>query len=171
MLCDSSVVPHAVLGDFDSLDERVRDALCETEFVHALDQEASDLDKAIAYAVERGATRITVTGAGGGLIDHVLSNVSILLRHHPSSAVRIVEDGYELQIIHESAEFAGLPGDTLSLICFEPVEGVTAEGVKWPLRDETLYPGSRGVSNELAESVASIWVRNGILIASHIRCG
>ena len=50
--------------------------------VHAFDQEASDLDKAIAYARERGAGRITVTGAGGGRIDHALTNVSILMRHH-----------------------------------------------------------------------------------------
>src|SRR5262245_56017649 len=56
--------PDVVLGDFDSLAMEARARYATCEFVHADDQEACDLDKAIAYAQARGAQRVTVTGAG-----------------------------------------------------------------------------------------------------------
>jgi thiamine pyrophosphokinase len=161
--------PDVVLGDFDSLQPETRPALPDTTFVHVFDQDACDLDKAIAYALERGAARITLTGAGGGRIDHTLTAFSLLLKYHSQSQIRLAEGWGEAQAVCGAAEFQGRPGDTLSLICFAPVEGVTAEGVKWPLRGETLLPGSRGVSNEFVAATARVSVRSGVLIACHLK--
>ena len=39
------------------------------------------------------------------------------------------------------------------------------EGLTYPLRGETLFPGStRGVSNELEASEADVWVEKGTLL-------
>src|SRR5262245_20207474 len=86
------LAPDVVLGDFDSLMPAARDQMNGAAYIHVHDQEASDLDKAIAYACERGARRITVTGAGGGRMDHTLTNLSLLVKYHPACEVRIVEE-------------------------------------------------------------------------------
>ena len=47
-----------------------------------------------------------------------------------------------------------------------PATGVTTEGLEYPLRDETLEPGSsRGVSNVFASETAHVTVEDGVLLA------
>jgi len=167
-LAARGLLPDVVLGDFDSLDANTPGRLPNTAFVRAEDQEASDLDKAITYARERGATRVTVAGAGGGRIDHTLTSIALLLKFYPETDVRLVDDSGEVRVVSSAAEFHGQAGDILSLIAFAPAEGVTAEGVLWPLSNEWLHPGSRGVSNVLVAETARVSVRSGLLIACHL---
>jgi len=65
---------------------------------------------------------------------------------------------------------AALPGPAGRLCTLLPLggpaEGVVTQGLRWPLADETLAPGtSRGVSNELEEPHASVALRAGVLLA------
>lgn len=159
--------PDVVLGDFDSLSVEAKTRFPSANFVHAPDQDSSDLDKAIAYAVNQGATRITILGAAGGRVDHALTHVSLLVKYADSD-IRLLDDSGETRLIQGIAEIEGEIGDTLSLIAFAHAEGVSAEGVRWPLKEETLLPGSRGVSNVMTEPVARISLRSGFLIACHL---
>jgi thiamine pyrophosphokinase len=109
-----------------------------------------------------------VTGALGGRIDHILTHISLLIRYHETLQIRIRETGSEVRAVSGETTFAGEPGDTLSLTCFAPVVGATVEGVRWPLNDEILQPGSRPVSNEFLGASVRIMVRRGVLVASHV---
>ncbi len=65
---------------------------------------------------------------------------------------------------------AHLPGPAGRLCTLLPIggpaEGVVTEGLRWPLHDETLPPGtSRGVSNEIDELPATVALRDGVLLA------
>jgi len=164
--------PDIVLGDFDSLAPAVRESLPEVLFLPMLDQESSDLDKAIAYAAKRGAKRVSIAGATGGRLDHALTHISLLLKYHPEPDVRLVDEQMEVCVVGaQPVTFRGRKGDILSLIVFTPAEGVVAEGVLYPLRNETLLPGSRGVSNRLVEPTARVSARSGVIIACHLRTG
>jgi len=68
---------------------------------------------------------------------------------------------------------AGLPGDTLSLIPLGgDAVGVTAEGVEWPLHEDTLRFGlARGVSNVFRAEQAHVRVREGVLLCVVTREG
>jgi thiamine pyrophosphokinase len=164
----SGIRPHVVFGDFDSLDPGLRTIHPEIQFIAAPSQEASDLDKAVAHSLERGADSVVITGAGGGRIDHTLANVSLLLKYRGID-IAIIDDRGVTRAIETGAEFVGQVGDTLSLIPFEPVSVAWTRGLKWPLRDEELRPGTRGVSNVFTESTAVVSVESGILIACHLR--
>jgi thiamine pyrophosphokinase len=61
----------------------------------------------------------------------------------------------------------GRPGELLSLLPLHgPAEGVVTEGLSYPLRRETLAPGSgRGVSNAFAAPRARIALERGVLLA------
>ena len=46
-----------------------------------------------------------------------------------------------------------------------PARGIVTEGLRYPLHDEELAPGtSRGVSNELAVGIASVRLAAGTLL-------
>ncbi|MDP2993680.1 MAG: hypothetical protein Q8N46_00995, partial [Anaerolineales bacterium] len=50
------------------------------------------------------------------------------------------------------------------------VTGVVTDGLRWPLRGETLYPyKTRGISNELLGETASVSLKSGLLIIVHSR--
>ena len=51
----------------------------------------------------------------------------------------------------EGVSLVGAPGAVLTLLALGgPASGITTTGLRWPLRAETLQPGStRGVSNEI----------------------
>jgi thiamine pyrophosphokinase len=68
--------------------------------------------------------------------------------------------------VTEWVEVTGSIGSTVSLLPHGgDVVGVTTEGLRWPLCDETLSSfASRGVSNEFAHARASVSVESGLLL-------
>ena len=166
-LLPAGIIPHFVLGDFDSIDPGIPDAYPEIRFVIAANQEASDLDKAVAHALELGAAEVAVTGSGGGRLDHTLANASLLLKYE-GVRLTLADDRGVSRGVSGDAEFNGAIGDTLSLIAFSPANVAWTEGLKWPLQDETLVPGTRGVSNIFTQPTARIRVDSGAVIACHL---
>ena len=58
------------------------------------------------------------------------------------------------------------PGAVLTLIALGgPAAGITTDGLRWPLRAETLEPGStRGVSNEIVSGPVRVELTGGSLL-------
>ena len=61
----------------------------------------------------------------------------------------------------------GAPGELLTLLPLGgPATGVTTNGLEYPLRGETLAPGTtRGVSNVFVEREARVALERGVLLA------
>ena len=70
-------------------------------------------------------------------------------------------------VVRGSRTLTGTPGDLLTLLPVHgAAEGVTTEGLEYPLRGETLPSGtSRGVSNVFSAAEARITVERGCLLA------
>ena len=164
------VNPHVIIGDLDSLEPDLRAELeaAGTQFLsHPADKDETDLELALLYAVERGAEEIIILAALGGRLDQEIAN--LLLLTHPALAdtqVKVVEGNQTGFIIRNQATIEGQPGDTVSLIPLRgDAEGVTTEGLRWELHEETLRFGlARGVSNVLLGREARVSVREGILL-------
>jgi thiamine pyrophosphokinase len=165
--------PHVVIGDMDSLAEELRAALhaAGTQFQeYPAHKDETDLELALLYAAEQGATQITVVGVRGGRIDHELAN--LLLLAHPRLSrldVRFIAEGQEIRLVRERAWFQGVTGDLLSLLPIGgDAHGITTSGLEYPLCDETLQFGpARGISNVFSASEACVSVRSGLLLAVH----
>jgi thiamine pyrophosphokinase len=138
---------------------------------HPVDKEATDLELALDYALALGATRVTVVSGGGGArLDHHLAELLLLAseRFVPLrldariGAARVVA-------IHagDSVALLGAPGAVLTLLALGgPAIGVATSGLRWPLRAETLHPGStRGVSNEIVSGPVRVEIAGGALLA------
>jgi thiamine pyrophosphokinase len=160
-----------VIGDMDSVDphslaEAERDGVVVQRVPHDKDQ--VDTELAILFARTLGATAITLITAGGGRLDHQLGVLSALT--HPilhGCEVNAVWDLARVRVLNgpESATIFGEPNTLVGLVAMNGVaRGITTEGLRWTLTDEDLESHStRGVSNELLATQATIEIRSGHL--------
>jgi thiamine pyrophosphokinase len=125
--------------------------------------DTTDLQKAIAFALERGASEIDVVAAGGGRADHALANLSVLtiFRGVP---VRMHDDQFVISLVDGMTEIEGEPGTLVSLVAIGTCQGVTTTGMRWDLTDFTLEFSPRGIHNELLGERATVSVREGDLL-------
>lgn len=79
--CRLGPCPSVIIGDMDSIDSGAK---AESEragvelITHPAQKDATDLELALRYAVEQGATAVTLVGALGGRPDQMLANVFLL---------------------------------------------------------------------------------------------
>lgn len=134
----------AVVGDLDSMSPATRAWLGEAAMVPRPDQDRTDLDKALAYALEElGLTRLTVLAATGGRIDHELANLGLLARRGMGDDLRFEGDHETLLAVRGELVLAAVPGETWSFWTFEPSARVSIAGVRWPVEDAALHVGER----------------------------
>jgi thiamine pyrophosphokinase len=169
------LLPTVVIGDLDSLDAANRPAL-EREGVQIIpypaDKDETDLELALDYLTQRDYKRILLVAALGGRLDQTLGNLALLTAESRSGLDLRLDDGAEeVFFIRTQAQVRGRNGEIVSLIPWgAPVNGIRTEGLRWSLRNETLYPHkTRGISNEMTGSLAKIQIENGLLLVVHHR--
>jgi len=160
-----------VVGDLDSVDARDLDAATAAGSAvesHPTDKDATDLELALDAALIRGARRVTVVGGHGGRLDHFLAN-ALLLAAGRYAALRL--DAWmgraHVTVVRDSCALTGERGSLCSLLAVGgEAGGVSTTGLRYPLRDDVLVPGStRGVSNELVAEEATVVIETGTVLA------
>ena len=159
------VDPDLVVGDFDSLGyvpphpHIVR---------HPAEKDDTDTALALREGWSRGYRTFHIYGSLGGRLDHTLANVQLLcgLVEQGGQGL-LVGPGLTVTAVHNGAlELEGETGHTLSVFCWgEPAQGVTLEGLKYPLQGATMTAQvPLGVSNEFLGGSARIAVQQGTLV-------
>lgn len=163
---------NAVVGDLDSASEgdlawAGAEGAEIVEFPE--DKDRTDLELALDRADAAGVDRIVAIGVDGGRLDHELGNWaalsamrSALIEVHAANGKATILHGAG----HRRTELTGIRGDVVSLLPHAgDAGGVTTEGLRWPLSHATLSAtGTRGISNELVGSSASVEIEVGILL-------
>jgi thiamine pyrophosphokinase len=169
------LMPSVVIGDLDSLtdDDRRKLDTARTEIrQYPRDKNGTDFELALHYAVEAGYREILVVAALGNRLDQTLGNLALLTDPSLVGLDVRADDGVEQAFfVRTQARIEGRPGDLVSLIPWGgEVTGVATDGLRWPLRGETLYPyQTRGISNELLGETASVSLKSGLLLVVHSR--
>ena len=163
--------PHVVVGDMDSI---APDMLANLEAQgvaaerHPPRKDKTDLELAVDRAVREGVSEILLMGALGGRLDQTLANRLISARRDWPVPI-ILADGHQtLQVMRDGECFVlGTPvGSLVSVVPLsQEVTGVTYAGLEYPLTNATLPLGTtRGISNVIAHSPATISIDQGILL-------
>ena len=173
------VVPLAVVGDMDSVDEETlarlaaRGAAVER---HPRSKDRTDLELALARVIATGADEVVVLGAfGGSRLDHGLANAMLLA--DPAYAaidLRAVRGPVTVRALRGPGRrvLEGAPGDGVSLVPLGDVTGVRTEGLVYPLAGEPLpLGGARGVSNRIRATPAAVSSELGVLLIIETRDG
>lgn len=177
--CHSSgIMPNLILGDFDSVDEESYEyfqKVCPERMERfPTHKDETDTELALLRAIDAGADAITMIGATGTRLDHVMGNIQMLkLALDRKVSCQIVDEHNRIRMVEKFAELkkADQFGKYVSLLPFTPeVRGITLKGFAYEVEDFTLVSGiARGVSNELEAETATISCEDGILLVIESR--
>ena len=163
--------PHVVVGDMDSVEQATLRGLIGDSVDlerHPRGKDQTDLELALERALRDGAGEILILGGLGGRLDQTLANVLILAQRQWPVPIRLAEGDQIAEVLRgaDSIELIGEPGGIVSLVPLsEEVTGITYTGLEYALSDATLSLGStRGISNVIAESPATIRIASGLAL-------
>jgi len=170
------LTPSLLVGDMDSVSEDTREYLRGQGVEFALlptAKDETDLEAALRILVQRGADEIVVYGAlGGPRLDHLLGNVMLLSSPWLAGVdVRLAVGKHEVFLARGEAALHGRPGDLVTLLPLtDKVQGVHTEGLRYPLKGETLLRSStRSLSNEMTGALARVTHDEGDLLVVQYR--
>ena len=174
----NEIVPDVIAGDFDSVNDKAFEffaggldsVFCVPEIIRLNPvKDDTDTEFVIREAIRRGATEITLLGATGTRLDHVLANIYLLgLGLEENVQIQMVDAYNRIRMI--SGEVVLKKAETFGkYVSFLPVagmvKGVSLKGFKYPLENVDMQVfSSLGISNEILEEEAYIQVKEGSLI-------
>lgn len=172
------IMPDIIAGDFDSAKEEsiaYYQGLNDVQVIRLNPvKDDTDTEFVIREAIRRGAKEITVLGATGTRLDHVLANVHLLgIGLEEKVAIELVDKHNRIRMIVDSLEI-NKDEQFGAFVSVLPVKGdakgVTLEGMKYPLENADIACfSSLGVSNEIADEKAKISVKQGVLLVIESR--
>ena len=169
-LFQMNLLPDMIVGDFDSIEEKYLEYL-QAHHVERCQfserKDFTDTELAVKYAVNRGATEINFFGAIGSRMDHTLANIMLMVPLlQIGLRVSIQDEHNQIWITSEQLSIEGEVGDYISILPLTlRVEGVTLQGLEYPLKDATIEMGQTiGISNRLAQQRAVITIKQGMIL-------
>ena len=161
------LLPHAVIGDFDSALPEDKLYFEEKNISYPSRKNETDMELCVSWALLNHATDLTLLGATGTRLDHTLANIYLLKKLAGLGIpARIIDKHNTIYVVTDQIELKGRPGDLLSLLPItEKAAGITLQGLEYPLEDAAMEMGSSlGISNVFKETIACVTVREGILM-------
>jgi thiamine pyrophosphokinase len=167
------LTPDLIIGDLDSVNEAQlqpyrKQGIEIRKF--PTDKDETDLELALDAACDLNPQSIWVVAALGGRLDQTLANIYLLTR--PKLAIydmRLIDGHTQVFLIRDSAVIHGELGQRVSLLPLNgPAEGISTQGLRYPLLNETLYPDkTRGLSNQMISPEITIGLQSGLLLCIH----
>ncbi|WP_010630994.1 thiamine diphosphokinase [Sporolactobacillus vineae] len=172
VLLKSGIKPKHAFGDFDSVHGPEKNAVFHsgTELrTFQPEKDQTDLEIAVDWAVGKKPELLLIFGATGGRIDHELAAVQILLRvARAGIRCALIDTLNRVTLLMPGTYHVSNDPDYhyLSFLALsEKVEGLTLEGVKYPLKNAGLPVGSSlCISNEADAATFSVSLRSGCLL-------
>lgn len=173
-----NIEPNHVVGDFDSISQKILEYYKKDSQIifHQFNPEKdnTDTDIAMQLAIKLNSTSITILGALGKRMDHSLANIQILKYALDAKIPCYILDNHNKiyliknkHTLYKNQTY----GKYISLIPLtSKVEELTLKGFKYPLDKYCLTVGvSLGISNEIVKDVATIEMKDGILMVIESR--
>ena len=159
-----NIVPNEILGDFDSLGH-----IPEGANVFPVEKDDTDAMLAVRRGLKLGYREFVLYGSlDGPRLDHTVANFQTLqyLADHDARGYLVGRDQLVTVVKDGSIFFPAGTEGTVSVFCMgKDAEGVTLEGLYYPLENGTLTPGfPLGVSNHFTGDAAAITVKSGSLL-------
>ncbi|MEN6620059.1 MAG: thiamine diphosphokinase [Smithella sp.] len=165
-----NVQPDLIMGDMDSVDGKRLEkySSCGVKILkYNVNKDETDTELALKYAIGLKPESIEIWGALGGRIDHALANLFLLdLAERTGIKTSLIDEYCEIFAVEKEASLNNAVGQTVSLfVSGSKAEGITLNGFKYSLNNENLEMGSsRGISNIIVESPATIRIKSGSLL-------
>ena len=159
--------PEAIVGDLDSVTDATLKYFSKARVVKDADTERTDTEKAIDYVLGRGdVDENRLLGATADRLDHVIGHLSLLLRYADRARLELWDYRCRAWIAGGDVSLDEAPGTVISFFAVgAPAEGVTTQGLRYPLTNRRLELGTQdSISNEIASRPAGVRVGSGRLL-------
>jgi len=153
-----------IIGDMDSSSQSERDFFPAAEIVYRPDQETTDLQKALQFAVTLKPVSIKVIAALGKRADHSTANLLILLAFSHTCPVEIYDNYGRLRILPAGDHvFCPAKGGTVSFFSFGPVSKLSLAGFQYNLTERDYPSYFVGISNVVTADRCEVKFEQGPL--------
>ena len=136
--------PHIIIGDLDSIQHK---EMFRGLLIHNTNQEITDLEKAIEWAIINSINDIKIVGAMGLREDMTLSNTFILYNYFNKINVRIISDYFTIDCIKGDKIYNSFPGQRVSLFPQNMECNLTTKNLKYEVNG-TIDQSNNLISNE-----------------------
>jgi len=162
--------PDLIVGDLDSLSS---DKLKEFRKSginikkHPRNKDKTDGELALDYCIKIEINFVQIIGLMGGRFDQQLGNISLLEYAAYKNIKAVIEEPHiKVGIVKDEIAIKQQVGKVFSLIPrSEIVSGVSIRGCKYNVENEEFYRYlSRGISNKILSSRASVSLKEGSMI-------
>jgi thiamine pyrophosphokinase len=175
---DLSLVPNLLVGDFDSVNQKVLAQYKGREGIGIVrfrpEKDDTDTELALHMALDTEPEEILIYGGFGTRLDHTIANIGLLRQPFMRGIKAVmcdafnrlcmVQGSYRIRRDEAFGEFVSI------LPYFGDAKGVTLKGFKYLLKDAVMKAGSSlGVSNEIVAEEGVIEVREGIVLVVESR--
>ncbi len=157
--------PDAIVGDLDSIHAETRVRFQHVPMHQTIDDNSTDLEKAITWVIDQKYDHIVVVAATGKRLDHTIGNLGVLPKFFPDAVITMVDDVGQMVYVGREYSFEAPLHTAVSLLPLSRCEGITTKGLEYALENEALELGVReGISNVVVSNPVIIKVKKGNLL-------
>jgi thiamine pyrophosphokinase len=161
---ETGIIPDYILGDFDSITEKGRTSFPADRYIHIADQDTTDMEKAIRFAMSLHPDRIRILSALGRRMDHTAANLLLLAEVNKQVPVELYDNHGKMAILNPGTyTLPSFPGKPVSFFSINPIRHLTLSGFMYPLKDRNYDSFFIGISNQCGEGPCTVSFSEGIL--------
>ena len=158
-----NIKPDVLIGDMDSVSEIPNND--DIKVLHLRNSENNDLEKALDYCIKNDFRDICIFGADGKRMDHAIVNLATLSSYSNLLNIEIISNDEYMRFLKPGEYgFSGKRGQRFSLLAIHTADEITLINARFPLNNETLHKGSRGLSNAFKTNDLHICFTTGTIL-------
>ena len=145
-LIDSGKNPDIIIGDFDSTSIKGKDRT--GKWIETPDQNKTDLEKTFEWCIMNNIKKIVLLGSSGKREDHTIGNLFTLAKHHDEIQCEIITNHAKIICVSGENYISADTNQNISIIAPELIENITLDGLQYNMRNDSLSPSARAISNK-----------------------
>lgn len=164
------ITPQVIIGDLDSSRSDIAEIFAGSQIIRKHDQDSSDMEKALNYAVRLHPRRINIISSLGSRTDHLLENILIFYhfeRYDPTGNIEIcLYDNWGRIRFLQPGEHVirNRTGRTVSFFCLGDLQDLTMHGFRYNVKHRDYKGYFGGLSNVYNEEECRISFKGNKLI-------
>ena len=168
MCKELGIVPDAIVGDMDSLQEDLGNIPESVELLRfPAKKNETDGELAMDILINRGYNRVNVYGADGGRLDHIIGNISLIYAALKKGCRAVLKTNLcDVYLVNGYFEHTANIGETFSIVPYMgDVHIIKTEGLEYVVKDQVLKAGTTlGISNVATAETVVISIESGMAL-------
>jgi thiamine pyrophosphokinase len=158
-----NLIPDYIIGDMDSISPEILEYYSGKSGILKIHrQDDTDIEKCLKFVIKKKCKECVLLGGTGNRLDHSFCNLGIILKFSDRIRIILISEKSMLTVEKGNVKLKTAMNETISVYAFNNKTFITSEGLKFPLRNDTLPFGTR-------ESTSNISIGNEVNL--HIKGG